>query len=53
MVIYLSVKGSFILVETCIGTIIITCDTFKNMIANSVGLMQKLKFLLKDPADDQ
>ena len=90
MVINLSVKGSFILVGTCARAIIVTCDAFKSMIANSVdffsltlfngpvssclaasmrimrniswalgfsklnaGLMQKVKFLLKGPADDQ
>ena len=36
MVIYLSVKGSFILVGTCVRAIIITFDAFKSMIANSV-----------------
>ena len=35
MVTYLSVKGSFILVGTCVRTIIITCDAFKSKIANS------------------
>ena len=36
MVTYLRVKDSFILVGTCVHAIIITCDAFKSMIANSV-----------------
>ena len=39
MVTYLSVKESFILVGTCVRAIIITCDAFKSMIANSVDFL--------------
>ena len=38
MVTYLRVKDSFILVGICVHAIIITCDAFKSMIANSVDL---------------
>ena len=36
MVTYLRVKGSFILVGTCVRTIIIACDAFKSMIVDFV-----------------
>ena len=38
MVTYLSVKDSFILVGICVHAIIMTCDAFESMIANSVDL---------------
>ena len=44
MVTYLSVKGSFILVGTCVRAIIITCDAFKSMIANSVDFVSSYTF---------
>ena len=44
MVINLSVKGSFILVGTCVRAIIITCDAFKSMIANSVDFVFSYTF---------
>ena len=44
MVTYISVKGSFILVGTCVHAIIITFDTFKSMIANSVDFVSSYTF---------
>ena len=44
MVTYLSVKGSFILVGTCVRAIIITCDAFKGMMANSVDFFFSYTF---------
>ena len=44
MVTYLSVKGSFILVGTCLHAIIITCDAFKSMIANNIDFVSSYTF---------
>ena len=41
---YISVKGSFILVETYVHAIIITFDAFKSMIANSVDFVSSYTF---------
>ena len=48
MVTYLSVKGSFILVGTCTRAIIITCDVFKSMTANSVDFVFSYTFYWLD-----
>ena len=44
MVTYLSVKGSFVLVGTCVRTIIFTSDGFKSMIANSIDFASSYTF---------